>query len=193
MAVYWNKIRWVIAFIGALWIIEIVNLLTGHRLNDAFGLVPRRAEGLIGVPAMPLLHGSLTHVAANTLPVLLLGGLLALTARRRVWLINTVIVALGGLAVWLLGRPAIHIGASGLIFGWFGFLVARGFYDRSFVTAIIGLGVGVVYGGLALGILPRQPGVSWEAHLFGLSAGVAAAALIPVPVDDPKDAARETP
>jgi len=89
--------------------------------------------------------------------------------------VNAVVIGLGGGLVWLFGSSAIHIGASGLVFGWFGFLVARGLVDRSPITLGAALVVGVLYGSILWGVLPGQPGVSWEAHLFGVIAGAAAA------------------
>jgi membrane associated rhomboid family serine protease len=100
--------------------------------------------------------------------------------------VNAVIIALGGALVWLFGDTAIHIGASGLVFGWFGFLVARGLVDRSPVTLAVAMVVGVLYGSILWCVLPGQPGISWEAHLFGAIAGVAAALLVRTHVHAPR-------
>jgi membrane associated rhomboid family serine protease len=91
---------------------------------------------------------------------------------------TTIIVVLGGIAVWLLGKTAIHIGASGLIFGWFGFLLVRGLVEKRVIPLLIAIAIVVLYGGMFWGVLPGQPGVSWEAHLFGFIAGAAAAVLL---------------
>lgn len=96
-----------------------------------------------------------------------MGGLLVATTTRALLLVNAVVIGLGGALVWLFGSSAIHIGASGLIFGWFGFLLARGLVDRSPITLGAALVVGFLYGSILWGILPGQPGVLWEAHLFG--------------------------
>ena len=106
------------AFIGALWAVQAVNWATGYRLNPAFGLIPRQAGGLDGILGMPLLHGSFGHLASNAAPLLVMGTLLAATATRALIAVNAVIVALGGALVWLLGSTAIHVGASGPVFGW---------------------------------------------------------------------------
>lgn len=174
------------AFVALLWAIQVVNWIIGYGLNPSFGLIPRHVSGLDGVVAMPLLHGSFAHLMANTLPLLVMGGLLVTTATRALVAVNAVVIGLGGGLVWLFGSSAIHVGASGLVFGWFGFLVARGLVDRSLVTLGAALLVGGLYGSILWGILPGQPGVSWEAHLFGAVAGVVAAFLVRTHVHAPR-------
>ena len=115
-----------------------------------------------------------------------MGALLAATATRALIAVNAVIVGVGGALVWLFAGPAIHIGASGLVFGWLGFLVARGLVDRSPITLGAAALVGTLYGALLWGVLPGRAGVSWEAHLFGAVAGVAAAVLIRTRVHAPR-------
>ncbi|MEM9797205.1 MAG: rhomboid family intramembrane serine protease [Pseudomonadota bacterium] len=173
-------------FIGALWVLQAVNWITGYQLNSAFGLIPRRLFGLDGIAGMPLLHGSFGHLASNTPPLLVMGALLAATATRALFLVNAIIVGAGGALVWLFGSTAIHIGASGLVFGWFGFLVTRGFVDRSPITLGAALFVGLLYGAMIWGVLPGRPGVSWEAHLFGAMAGGLAAFLVKSHVHAPR-------
>jgi len=174
------------AFVALLWAVQVVNWITGYGFNPAFGLIPRHISGLDGVIAMPLLHGSFAHLLANTPPLLVVGGLLAATATRALLAVNAVVIGLGGGLVWLFGSSAIHIGSSGLVFGWFGFLVARGLVDRSPVTLVAALLVGFLYGSILWGVLPGQPGVSWEAHLFGATAGAAAAFLVRTHVHAPR-------
>ncbi|MGE3244830.1 MAG: rhomboid family intramembrane serine protease [Beijerinckiaceae bacterium] len=171
------RLHWLAILIAAIWAVEIVNLATGYRLNQWFGLLPRTAWGLTGVPLMPLLHGSIAHASANTVPVLIFGLLMQLSAPRRLALVSVLIVIASGLAVWLFGRSSIHVGASGLIFGWFGFLIARGYFERTFGSIAIALAVGILYGGFIWGVLPLHTRISWEAHLFGALAGIAAAWL----------------
>ncbi len=173
-------------FIGALWAIQVINWVTGYSLTSAFGLVPRQLSGLDGIVGMPVLHGSFGHLIANTPPLLLMGALLVTTATRALLAVNAAIVGLGGALVWLFGSSAIHIGASGLIFGWFGFLITRGLVDRSLITAGAAILVGLLYGSIIWGVLPGQPGVSWEAHLFGAIAGGAAALIIRTHVHTPR-------
>ena len=173
-------------FVALLWLVQVVNWITGYWFNPAFGLIPRHFGGLDGVVAMPLLHGSFAHLLANTPPLLVMGGLLVATATRALLAVNAVVIGLGGGLVWLLGSSAIHIGASGLVFGWFGFLVARGLVDRSPITLGAALLVGGLYGSILWGVLPGQPGVSWEAHLFGAIAGAAAAFFVRTRVHAPR-------
>ena len=173
-------------FVVALWVIQVVNWAVGYRLNFTFGLIPRQLAGLDGIVGMPILHSSFPHLISNTPPLLVMGSLLAATATRALLAVNGVIVVLGGALVWLIGSSAIHIGASGLVFGWLGFLVARGLVDRSPVTLAASLLVGLFYGSIIWGVLPGQPGVSWEAHLFGALAGVTAAFLIRTHVHAPR-------
>jgi membrane associated rhomboid family serine protease len=173
-------------FVAALWAIQALNWATGYRLNALFGLIPRHLGGLDGILGMPLLHGSLPHLMSNTPPLVLMGALLAATATRALVAVNALIIGVGGALVWLLGSPAIHIGASGLVFGWFGFLVTRGVVDRSLLTLGCALLVGLLYGSILWGVLPGQPGVSWEAHLFGALAGAIAAIVLRTHVHAPR-------
>ena len=177
-------------FACALWIVHAVNWVSGNALTLAFGLMPRRVDGLDGIVFMPLLHGSFGHVASNTVPLLVMGTLLVVTATRALTRVNGVIVLGGGTATWLFGSSAIHVGASGLVFGWFGFLIARGVVDRSPITVVVALLIGFVYGALIWGVLPGRPGVSWEAHFFGVLAGIAAAWIVPSGVRRPSLRAR---
>lgn len=181
-----NRLTVLAVFIGLLWVIQVVNWAMSYQLNFAFGLVPRAITGLDGIAGMPFLHASFQHLLANTPPLLVMGALLAATATRALIAVNAVIIALGGTLVWLFGSSAIHIGSSGLVFGWFGFLVTRGLADRSLPTLGAALAVGILYGTMLWGVLPGQPGVSWEAHLFGAVAGVAAAFLIGTNVHAPR-------
>ncbi|GKY90062.1 hypothetical protein STA1M1_39310 [Sinisalibacter aestuarii] len=186
MRVFFGRTAALVAFVALLWAVQAVNWIFGYGLNPAFGLIPRHVSGLDGVIAMPLLHGSFAHLMANTPPLLVMGGLLVATTTRALLAVNAVVIGLGGGLVWLFGSSAIHIGASGLIFGWFGFLIARGLVDRSPITLGAALVVGVLYGTILWGVLPGQPGVSWEAHLFGAIAGAGAAFLIRTHVHAPR-------
>ena len=105
----------------------------------------------------------------------ILGGLVILRGTRRFLGVSVFVILAGGLALWTFGRPAYHVGASGLIFGYFGYLAARGWYSRSAVELLIALVTVFLYGGMLWGVLPATPRVSWESHLFGLIAGAAAA------------------
>ena len=149
----------------------------GHRLST-WGILPRTEIGLTGIPLSPFLHDSFNHVLSNTVPFLILGGLVALRGSQKLIGVSLFIIVVGGAGVWLIGRPAIHVGASGLVFGYFGYLVAAGWYDRKLGTILVAFAVIVLYGGLVVGVLPTVGFVSWEAHLLGLVAGVLAARLV---------------
>ena len=158
-------------FVAAIWVLAGVDFLMDNRLAE-YGIVPRTMDGLWGIPLAPFLHGGFGHVISNTVPLLLLGGLVATRGWQTLLGVTLFVVLLGGAGVWLVARGGSHIGASGLVFGYFGYLVARGWYDRRIVSILIAVVVIVVYGGLIFGVLPTGGRVSWEGHLTGLIAGV---------------------
>jgi membrane associated rhomboid family serine protease len=170
-----QELKGIIAFVGAIWVVFLVDLVIPYDLA-AFGVTPRKLAGLVGIPAMPFLHASWQHIISNTLPLLVLLVLLA-GSKARSWLVVVEIVLLGGALLWLLGRPATHVGASGLIFGLIAFLIVSGLLERRLVPLFISLVVGFVYGGSLLsGIVPRlNSPVSWDGHLCGAIAGGAIA------------------
>jgi len=157
-----------------MWVVEIVNWPLDHKLSD-FGILPRSIRGLVGIPLSPFLHAGFDHLMLNTVPMLFLGTLVTVQGKRTYILATVFIVFLGGGLLWAFGRDAVHVGASGLIFGYFGYLIARAWYDRGFGSLIVAVAVVFLYGSLIFGVLPTVPGVSWEGHLFGLAAGVLAA------------------
>ncbi len=157
--------------------IELINTLTGRTLNQ-FGIIPRTDVGLIGILSAPFIHGNSLHFASNIVPLLLFATLMLEHGRLRFWLGSTGIIVLGGLAVWAFGRNSIHIGASGLIFGYLGFLVTAGIVSKELKLLVIALFVGFFYGGMLWGVLPTQEYISFESHLFGLLAGIFMALLI---------------
>ena len=159
------------AVAALVWAVSLYGLLVDESLVYALAVVPRRFDGLAGILGAPLVHGSFAHLAANTFPLLILGGMVAIRGVAYYVTATLVIVVLGGLGLWVFGRSAAHVGASGLIFGYFGFLVSRGYYERSLESAAAAILVAVVYGGMIAGVLPQDDRVSWEAHLFGLLAG----------------------
>lgn len=180
-------------FAAAIWIIFLVNDLLFDGDLNRYGLSPLAlpyrglsnldmsvsyaAVSLRGVLLSPLLHGSFSHLLSNTLPLLVLGGFVTLRGARTLIGVSLFVVVLGGLLVWLVGRPAIHIGASGLVFGYFGYLLAQGWYERSFLSIVVAVAVLLLYGGIIFGVLPQGRFISWEGHLFGLIAGVLAARM----------------
>lgn len=163
-------------FVAAIWVLAGVDFLMDNRLAE-YGIVPRTMDGLWGIPLAPFLHGGFGHVLSNTVPLLMLGGLVATRGWQTLLGVTLFVVLLGGAGVWLVARGGSHIGASGLVFGYFGYLVARGWYDRRIVSILIAVVVIVVYGSLIFGVLPTGGRVSWEGHLTGLISGVLVARL----------------
>jgi len=161
-----------------LWAIEIVDLFLGGALDRLLGILPRDIFHLPGIVFAPLLHGGFSHLAANTVPLVLFGWLVMLRETRHFFIVAILSSIIGGLGVWLFGRSAIHIGASITIFGLWGFLLLRGWFERTFWSLLGSVVFGLLYGGLIWGVLPTQPGVSWDGHLFGCLGGVACARLM---------------
>ncbi|OLS96259.1 rhomboid family intramembrane serine protease [Pseudonocardia sp. CNS-004] len=169
---------------AGLYVIEAVDVVTGGALDQNFGIEPLQVDGLDGVLVAPLLHGDWAHLIANTVPFLVLGFLAMAGGIRQFVVVTATIWILGGLGVWFtggigapLGVEPTHIGASGLIFGWLVFLLTRGFFARSGLQILMAVGLFLVWGGILFGVLPGQPGVSWQSHLFGALAGLLAARL----------------
>lgn len=158
-------------FIGICWGIYFLSFVTSI---NSFGIIPRELYGLLGILLSPFLHGSLGHLIANSVGLLIFGSALAVLEKNFFTTIIGIII-MGGTGTWVFARSANHIGASGLIFGLFGYLLFLGYYQKKakfiLVSAITLLG----YGTMIFGILPGTPGVSWEGHLFGFLAGVASA------------------
>ena len=172
-----TSIGCIFGFALIIWAIELVNMFMGHQLNR-FGILPRTLYGLIGIPLSPFLHGGIWHTLMNTVPFVVLGGLIITRGIREFLEVSLFIILAGGGCLWLFGRTSYHVGASGLIFGYFGFIVARGFFDKSVGSIIVAFITLFLYGGIILwGLLPISPYISWEGHLFGLIAGVLGARL----------------
>lgn len=171
-------LRPLLIILALMWLVEIVDWLLFDGALDRLGIAPRQLSGLRGIPLAPLLHGGFGHLVANSLPFLVLGFLVMTRHRRQFVAVSLIIVLVSGLGTWLFG-PAhtVHIGASGLIFGYFAFLIVTAFYERSFKAVFLALLVIVLYGGLLLGALPQGNGVSWLGHLFGLVGGGLAARI----------------
>jgi membrane associated rhomboid family serine protease len=166
-------------FTGLLYVVEAADVVSGGALDAEGGIEPRELDGLDGVLFAPLLHGGWAHLVANTLPFLIFGFLAMAGGIRQFVMVTATIWLLGGLAVWLLGPAGTnHIGASGLIFGWFVFLLARGFYTRSAAQIVLAVALFLIWGGVLWGVLPGDPGISWQGHLFGALAGLFTARLV---------------
>ena len=167
--------------ITIIWMLEIVDqLLLQHRLNR-LGIVPRTQIGLRGILFAPLLHGTWNHLIANTLPFAVLGWFTLLHDVTEFTVATAVIWLVSGLGIWLFAAPnTIHIGASGIIFGYFGFLLSRSYFEQELLSAAVSVVVALLYGPLIWGVLPsRRRGISWQGHLFGFAGGILTARYLP--------------
>jgi membrane associated rhomboid family serine protease len=172
----WQQIPLLLGCVALLWGIECMNALLNHRLNR-WGILPRTLTGLVGIPLSPFLHGSFAHLILNTVPLVTLGSFVAFYGTRIFLTVSLWIILLSGAALWLFGRSAYHVGASSVLFGYFGYLVARGWYERSVTALLVALLTLGLYGGIVWGVLPTRSYMSWEGHLFGLLAGIFVARL----------------
>jgi membrane associated rhomboid family serine protease len=167
-----------LAFTAVLWVLEIYDFTTGQQL-DRDGIVPRTESGLEGILWAPLLHGGFAHLIGNTAPFLIFGFLVLANGLRRFVTVTALVWLLGGLGVWLTAPDgSVTIGMSGVIFGWLAYLLVRGFFAHSGTQILLALVLFFFWGGILLGVLPGQPGISWQGHLFGALAGVLAAWLV---------------
>lgn len=174
-----SPLKPLLTLLALMWLSEIVDWLLFDGALNRLGIAPRQAAGLRGIPLAPFLHGGFAHLAANTLPFLVLGFVVMLRHRHRFAFITVAVVLISGFGTWLIApAQTIHIGASGLIFGYFAFLVVAAYYERSVEAVALALLVVLLYGGLVAGLLPRGDGISWEGHLFGLIGGALAARLV---------------
>ncbi len=169
-----QQLKYVVIICLAVSLIELVNLLTGRWINQ-FGLQPRHLDALGSVLISPFFHGSFSHFASNIVVLSVFSFLMLQYGLKRFCLVSLWIIVISGVLVWLFGRSAIHIGASGLIYGYFGFLILAGFLSGQIKLVTIALVVAFFYGGLIFGVMPTRPFVSWEFHLFGFIAGLIAA------------------
>jgi membrane associated rhomboid family serine protease len=161
-----------------LWLLEVADTLSGHRL-DHLGIHAQDIDGLPGIISAPFLHAGWDHLISNSVPFFVLGFLVLLGGLAR-WLLSSLIsIITSGLTAWLLTPgEVIILGASGLIFGWLTYLLARGLWSRRPGQVAVAIGVLVLYGSLIFGVLPGEAGVSWQAHLGGAVGGVLAAWLL---------------
>lgn len=168
--------------VGALlvmWVVEIVDLVLLGGSLYVHGIRPRSIDGLDGVVLAPFLHAGIVHLAYNSIPLVLFGFLVSLDGPRHLAITTLLSLLASGLGTWLVGAPnSIHIGASGVIFGYMGYLLLRGYFHRSVRTFVIAIILALVYGGALLGIVPLMTGNSWEMHLFGFLGGAFSAYLL---------------
>ncbi|MCU1657614.1 MAG: peptidase family protein [Pseudonocardiales bacterium] len=167
-----------LAVAGVLWIVQIANA-TQHYSFDRFGLRPRRVDGLWGVLTEPFLHAGYGHLFSNTVPLVLIGWVLLLSGVRSWLIVTALVVVIGGLATWLVAPSGLIVGASGMIFGWLGYLLARAYFSRKLKWIVVAVLVLFFFGTLLTNLVPSfDSNVSWPAHLCGFGAGVVAGAVL---------------
>jgi membrane associated rhomboid family serine protease len=165
----------IIALVAICWGAFVVNNLMLHSQLNQFGIIPRQTNGLPGVILAPFLHSSYKHLVANSLPLLVLGAVLCARSKGEFIVVSVCGILFGGGLTWLFARHAAHIGASGLVFCYFGYLTSLAFFKRNVGTLLLSIICLVAYGGIVRGILPTSAAVSWEGHLAGLLTGIGAA------------------
>ncbi len=163
-------------FVILIWFLELIDWIILDGALDGLGVKPRSLSGLKGILLMPFLHGGFGHLLSNTIPFIVLGALVMLSGLSTFLIVAGLSILVSGVGVWLFGGGnSVHIGASGLVFGLFGFLITRAYFERSISAIIIAFAVLIFYGGILWGLLPFWLGVSWLGHLFGFAGGVIAA------------------
>ncbi|MEQ5401601.1 rhomboid family intramembrane serine protease [Providencia rettgeri] len=165
------RIKLLVCIVAIFIAVQLINSLMAGGLTS-FGIIPRTATGLIGIFFAPFIHSNWGHLFSNLPPFIILSALLLHRTIKAYLLASLFIIVVGGFAVWLLGRNAIHIGASGWVFGLWGLLIAQGFFRRSWVDIAIALLVLFYFGTMASGLLPTHLYISTESHIAGAIAGV---------------------
>ena len=174
-------LRVVLAMAALMWASEIVDSLADHRL-DRYGIEPREGDGLVGIVAAPFLHAGFGHLISNSVPFLVMGFAIAFKGAIRVVAVTAIVALISGFGTWLVAPDdTLHVGASGVVFGYATYLLSRGFFDRDPLELAIGFLVGAIWGTAIIGGLLPQEGISWQGHLFGALGGVAAARALASP------------
>ena len=167
-----------LALVAVMWAVEVVDVIADHQL-DQYGIEAREPEGLDGIVTAPFLHVGFGHLLANTIPFVIMGLLIALEGARRLLAVFAIVALVSGLGTWLVApEGSIHVGASGVVFGFATYLIARGWFNRRPGQIAIGLVVVVLWGGVLLAGLQPREGISWQGHLFGAIGGVVAARVL---------------
>jgi membrane associated rhomboid family serine protease len=166
-----KQLTWLSYIIGFLLVIEVINMLSARYFSQ-FSIYPRSLSHLPYIFSAPFLHANLTHFASNAVSLAIFSFLLLQFGAKRFITVSFALIILTGLLVWAFARPSFHLGASGVIYGYFGYLVLAGFLSKRFFLIIISVLVAFFYGGMIWGVLPSRPYISWESHLFGFIAGL---------------------
>lgn len=174
-----KEFKVLITSIAIFWAIEILDLLVFNGGLDSFGIKPHSIIGLRGILFAPFLHGGFGHLMANTIPFITLGWLTMIQEKNDFYIVTFLSAFVGGIGVWIFGSPnSVHIGASILIYGYLGFLLLRGYFQKNIPSIALSVFVAVAYGSLIAGVLPGSIGVSWQGHLFGFVGGAIAAKIV---------------
>jgi membrane associated rhomboid family serine protease len=161
-----------------MWAVEVVDVIVGYQL-DQYGIEAREPDGLDGIVTAPFLHVGFGHLISNTIPFVIMGALIAFEGTRRLLAVFAIVALVSGLGTWLVApEGSIHVGASGVVFGFATYLIARGWFNRRTRQIAIGLGVLVIWGGVLVGGLQPREGISWQGHLFGAIGGLVAARVL---------------
>ena len=160
-----------------LWLVQLVNVTVFHGSLIRWGIQPRSVQGLPGILVHPFLHAGWQHLISNTIGLLMLGGMVMLREPRDFWMVSGLSLVIGGIGIWLFGRSGPHIGASGVVFGYFGYLLLTGWFDRRVGPIVLSILTFLLWGRLLFGLSPFQVGISWEGHLCGLAGGILGAWL----------------
>jgi membrane associated rhomboid family serine protease len=168
-----------LAIVTLMWALEIVDELAAGNPLDEYGIEPRDPDSLPAIASAPFLHVGFGHLIGNTIPFIAMGIVIALQGLKRFALVTLIVLVVAGLGVWITGpENSIHLGASGLVFGYATYLLTRGFFNRAALEIGVGVGVALIWGTVLLGGLLPEEGVSWQGHLFGAIGGVLAARLL---------------
>ena len=169
-------------FLAVIWVLQVVNWADGYRLDSEFGILPEHVSRLGEIFSAPFLHFSWQHIEGNSVPLFVLGVLAAYRSIPRFLLLTLIVAVTSGMAVWLFqSSNELTVGASGLIFGYFGYVLLRGFIDRNLVDIGVGLVAGALYWTILQVAIPGTPGVSWIGHVGGLVGGILAAWVLRTP------------
>ena len=167
-----------LALVALMWAVEVVDVIADHQL-DQYGIEARDPQGLDGIVTAPFLHVGFGHLISNTIPFVIMGLLIAVEGARRLVAVFAIVALVSGLGTWIVApEGSIHVGASGVVFGFATYLIARGWFNRRTSQIAIGLVILVIWGGVLVGGLQPREGISWQGHLFGAIGGVVAARVL---------------
>jgi membrane associated rhomboid family serine protease len=170
------------AFLALIWILQVANVVDHYRLDQEYGILPRNVGRLGDIFTAPFLHASWAHIEGNSVPLFVLGVAAAYRGLVRFLAVSVIVAITSGLAVWLFqSGNSVTIGASGIIFGYFGYVLVRGIFDRNWLDLLVGVLAGAAYYSILAVAIPGTPGISWLAHLGGLVGGVASGWLLRTP------------